>query len=71
MMPVLTVDHRVLETTHTVFLWIYLYNVTVTNYGNPAVLATSPWTLSMSSVFDGIIGTTVQVCIRILYSIWN
>jgi hypothetical protein len=50
----------VLETTHTVFIWIYLYSLTVTNYGNPAALVTSPWTLSMSSVFDGLIGGAVQ-----------
>jgi len=50
----------VLECTHTVFIWIYLYDLTVTNYGNPAALAKSPWTLSMSSVFDGLIGGAVQ-----------
>jgi hypothetical protein len=53
--------YRSLETVHTIFVWIYLYDITVTNYGNPSVLAASPWTLSMSSVFDGIIGGTVQV----------
>lgn len=53
--------HRTMEVTHTVFLWVYLYNITVTNYGNPVVLGESPWTLSMSSVFDGVIGGTVQV----------
>jgi hypothetical protein len=59
---------RILETAHTIFVWVYLYDITVTNYGNPVALTGSPWTLGMSSALDGVIGGTVQVYITSLIS---
>ncbi|TDL15202.1 hypothetical protein BD410DRAFT_845408 [Rickenella mellea] len=50
----------IFETVHTVFLWIYLYRLTVTFYGVPAVFAESSWELNMSGFFDGIINCSVQ-----------
>ncbi|KAJ7083072.1 hypothetical protein B0H15DRAFT_889337 [Mycena belliarum] len=50
-----------LESFHTIFIWIYLYRLTVTFYGIPTVLEKTHWTLDTSSFFDGIIGTMVQM----------
>jgi len=49
-----------LEALHTIFAWIYLYRLTVTFYGRPAVLGEAHWTLNISAAFDGIIGGIVQ-----------
>ncbi|KAH7914161.1 hypothetical protein BJ138DRAFT_1144516 [Hygrophoropsis aurantiaca] len=50
----------VLESFHTIFLWVYLYRLTVTYYGVSAVLASTTWSLDVSALFDGVIGATVQ-----------
>ncbi|KAJ7112915.1 hypothetical protein C8R44DRAFT_233603 [Mycena epipterygia] len=51
----------ILESLHTIFAWAYIYRLTVTFYGVPAALAADEWTLSASSLFDGIIGAIVQM----------
>lgn len=56
---------RILESLHTVFAWAYIYRLTVTFYGIPAALSADVWTLSASSLFDGVIGAIVQVGISV------
>ncbi|KAJ7154759.1 hypothetical protein C8R46DRAFT_1297434 [Mycena filopes] len=50
-----------LESFHTIFLWVYMYRLTVTFYGVPAALGETHWTFNISSFFAGIIGALVQV----------
>ena len=40
--------------------WAWLYDVTVTHYGDLTYFAEAHWTLSSSAVFDGVIGALVQ-----------
>ncbi|KAF8586983.1 hypothetical protein K439DRAFT_1631103, partial [Ramaria rubella] len=49
-----------LETGHTAFTWILLYSYTVTNYGNPGTIISTPWFLAYSFVFTSFIGSIVQ-----------
>ncbi|KAJ7223129.1 hypothetical protein GGX14DRAFT_557703 [Mycena pura] len=51
----------VLESLHTVFAWRYIYRLTVTFYGIPSALGEADWSLTISSTFDGLIGTIVQM----------
>ncbi|KAJ7764863.1 hypothetical protein B0H16DRAFT_1525989 [Mycena metata] len=51
----------ILESFHTVFAWIYIYRLTVTFYGVPEIITAQQWSLSASSLFDGIIGAIVQM----------
>ncbi|KAF8586978.1 hypothetical protein K439DRAFT_1631100 [Ramaria rubella] len=51
---------RLLETVHTAFTWILLYSYTVTNYGNPGTIISTPWFLAYSFVFTSFIGSIVQ-----------
>ncbi|KAJ7983001.1 hypothetical protein DFH06DRAFT_978485 [Mycena polygramma] len=47
---------------HTICVWIYIYRLTVTFYGIPAVLGETHWSLDISSLFDVIIGAlTIQM----------
>ncbi|KAJ6465914.1 hypothetical protein C8R47DRAFT_991226, partial [Mycena vitilis] len=50
-----------LESVHTICVWIYIYRLTVTFYGIPAVLGETHWSLDISSFFDVIIGALVQM----------
>ncbi|KAJ7234415.1 hypothetical protein C8J57DRAFT_1479939 [Mycena rebaudengoi] len=65
---------RILESLHTIFVWIYLYRLTVTFYGIPAALGEIHWSLETSSLFDGIIGAAVQMFfayrIRMISTSW-
>ncbi|KAF8507923.1 hypothetical protein JB92DRAFT_2815042 [Gautieria morchelliformis] len=49
-----------LETGHTVFTWILLYSYTVTNFGDPSVVFSTPWSLGYSYVFTAALGSIVQ-----------
>jgi hypothetical protein len=51
---------RLLETLHTAFVWIYLYYISVTNYGNPKILHALPWYLDVSLMVQGLVGSAVQ-----------
>ncbi|KAJ7132477.1 hypothetical protein C8R44DRAFT_774091 [Mycena epipterygia] len=51
----------IMESLHTIFSWMYIYRLTVTFYGVPAELGVVQWTLSASSLFDGLIGAIVQM----------
>jgi hypothetical protein len=51
---------RLLETIHTVFIWMYLYRISVTNYGNPVALTKLPWDADMSLMIQGLVGSSVQ-----------
>ncbi|KZP08289.1 hypothetical protein FIBSPDRAFT_939073 [Athelia psychrophila] len=48
------------ETIQTVFMCAYLYRVTVTYYGNVAIIGDGHWTLNTSALFDGLVGGLVQ-----------
>jgi hypothetical protein len=41
-------------------VWIYLYDLSVTNYGNPAALNKLPWSLDVSPMLQGFVGSAVQ-----------
>ncbi|KAJ3781210.1 hypothetical protein GGU10DRAFT_367470 [Lentinula aff. detonsa] len=56
------------ETLHTIFIWIYLYRLSVQFYGNPTAIGELHWTIDMSSVFDGIISSLVQAFFA--YRVW-
>lgn len=56
------------ETAHTFCFWIYLYRVTVLNYGDLSILTKRDWSLSLSVVFHGIISALVQAYYA--YRIW-
>jgi hypothetical protein len=51
---------RLLETLHTVFIWMYLYEISVTNYGRPAALDGLPWHVDVSLMLQGFVGSAVQ-----------
>ncbi|KAJ7223130.1 hypothetical protein GGX14DRAFT_426920 [Mycena pura] len=46
---------------HTVFAWRYIYRLTVTFYGQPAIFNDPDWSLTVSATFDGLIGVIVQM----------
>ncbi|KAF7986670.1 hypothetical protein HWV62_26520 [Athelia sp. TMB] len=52
--------YQFLETLHMFITWAWLYDVTVTHYGDLTYFAEAHWTLSSSAVFDGVIGALVQ-----------
>lgn len=49
-----------METLHTIFVWIYLYFLTVTSYGHPKTLHELPWHLCGSLMIQGLVGSAVQ-----------
>jgi hypothetical protein len=53
---------RLLETFISVLFSIYLYELTVTYYGDFTKLADIPWTLYISFFLEGFIAAIVQVC---------
>jgi hypothetical protein len=48
------------ETVHTLFSWIYLYHLSVDNFGNPNAFVENHFTLVSGALFDSIIGAYVQ-----------
>ncbi|KAJ7154769.1 hypothetical protein C8R46DRAFT_443452 [Mycena filopes] len=54
-----------LESFHTIFIWVYMYRLTVTFYGVPAILGETHWSFDVSSLFDGTIGTIMYFAYRI------
>lgn len=52
---------RLLEITLTLLNWEYLYHLTVTNYGKPPDLDSTPWTINIHTLFVGLSGSLVQV----------
>jgi hypothetical protein len=53
---------RALESFISVVFAVYLYSLTVTNFGNLDKLMDIPWTLYISFFLEGLIGAIVQVC---------
>ena len=52
---------RLLETFHTLFIWIYLYWLTITNYGQPASLLAISWSFQASSPLSFVVALMVHV----------
>ena len=51
---------RIGETFFTVLSMCYLYDVTISNFGNPLYITATPWTLCISMGIQGVIGAAVQ-----------
>ena len=49
------------EAVHTISCCAYIYRLTVTYYGVPAMLLEDSWELEVSAFFDGLVGALVQV----------
>ncbi|OBZ65407.1 hypothetical protein A0H81_14544 [Grifola frondosa] len=49
-----------IETLHTVVMWIYIYDITVNHMGNMAFLMETTWTLCASVTFQSLAGSLVQ-----------
>jgi hypothetical protein len=47
---------------------MYLYEISVTNYGNRAILDTLPWHIDVSLMVQGMVGSAVQAFFS--YRIW-
>ena len=60
---------RILETFYTVLSVCYLYDVTISNFGNPAHIEAAPWTLDISVTVQGAVGTIVQCFFA--YRVWK
>jgi hypothetical protein len=43
-----------------VLVWMYLYELSVTNYGHPVALIKLPWSLDVSPMIQGFVGSAVQ-----------
>jgi hypothetical protein len=50
-----------METLHTIWVWMYLYDLSVLGFGNPITLGTTPWPLGASLGISAVINTSVQV----------
>jgi len=59
--PVMVTFVWVLETVHTVFLWILLYGLTVTNYGKPDTLDDIPWSFAITFPLSAWLGSITQI----------
>ena len=53
--------HRLFETVHTLFSWNFLYSLTVTNYGKPAAIFSTPWSFLASAPLTFLVALTVHV----------
>jgi len=51
----------ILETLHTVFLWMLLYLLTVTHYGQPSTLEEIPWTFAVTFPLSAWLGSITQI----------
>jgi len=49
-----------IETLQTFFMCAYIYRLTVTYYGDVAIIGDGHWTLNTSALFDGVVGGLVQ-----------
>jgi hypothetical protein len=54
------VSHRILETAHTVFIWSFIYSLTVVNFGNTETINEASWSLFAAILFTTLLGTVVQ-----------
>jgi hypothetical protein len=52
---------RLFETLHTVFVWMYLYSLTVSGFGNPLALNDLPRYFDWSITMQALVGSCVQV----------
>jgi hypothetical protein len=52
---------RIFETVHTALTWIFLYSLTVTNYGRPSTITDASWPLALTVPLTSFIGSTVQL----------
>ncbi|KAF7980263.1 hypothetical protein HWV62_39009 [Athelia sp. TMB] len=51
---------RAIETVQTMTQVSYIYSLTVTNYGDIALVSQGHWSLNISALFDGLTGALVQ-----------
>jgi hypothetical protein len=58
----LTLYRRSLETVHTVCTWMWLYYLTVTNFGNPAALNDLPMVFNLTMPLQTLASSIVQAC---------
>ncbi|OCH92501.1 hypothetical protein OBBRIDRAFT_436750 [Obba rivulosa] len=49
-----------LETIHTAFSWIYVYTLTVKDYGNPGALSRVQWSFAACVVMHDVLSSAVQ-----------
>ena len=52
---------RLFETFHTLFIWIYLYWLTITNYGQPASLVATNWSFLASVPLTFLVALMIHV----------
>ena len=51
---------RVLETFFTILSMCWLYDLTISNFGNPVAITATPWTLDACITLQGLVGAVVQ-----------
>lgn len=54
---------RLLETFITVFTCMYLYDLTITHFGDAGAFLEEPWTIAISFALGGIASALVQVSV--------
>jgi hypothetical protein len=57
----LTERDSLFESVHMVLVWAYLYNITVTHYGNILALNSIPWMFAASLMVHEVVSALVQV----------
>jgi hypothetical protein len=60
LMQLFSCNHRALETLHTIFSWMYLYELIVTRFGNLIALVTIYWHFAGTLCVFGLLGAIVQ-----------
>jgi hypothetical protein len=58
----LTLHCRTLETVHTLCTWMWLYYLTVTNFGSPAALNDLPTVFNLTMPLQTLASSIVQAC---------
>jgi hypothetical protein len=59
-----------LETLHVILTWIFLYDLTVTGYGDRPTLNTMPWPVGTFLIVSATAGSSVQVCMGLCPSVF-
>ena len=54
---------RLLETIHTVIYWIYLYELTITQYGDLSTSYARHWSYDIGIIFNGLICLCIEVSV--------
>jgi hypothetical protein len=55
-----TLSHRTLETAHTICTWMWLYYLTVTNFGNLAAMDELPMMFNLTTPLSTVASALVQ-----------